>query len=68
MDYLQVFKINNIFDPDAPGKRVAKIIHSQEIPEYENTYYRSDGSSMVEGAIFVIYDGNVVTMLWANEY
>jgi hypothetical protein len=68
MDYLQVFKFQNIYNPDIPGKRVAKIIHSQEIPEFEDTYFIRDGSSPVEGTIFVIDDGDVVTMLWADEY
>ncbi len=68
MDYLQVFKVQNICDPDVPGKRVTKITHSQEVPEYENTYFLRDGSLPVEGTIFVIDDGSVVTILWADEY
>lgn len=67
MDYLQVFKLQNIYDPDM-GLKVTKVIHSQEIPEYEYIYYLRDGSSPVEGTIFVIDDGAVVTMLWADEY
>lgn len=47
---------------------MTKIIHSQEVPEYENTFILSDGFSPVEGTIFVIDDGHVVTMLWADEY
>lgn len=60
MDYLQVFKIQNICDPDVQGKRVTQIIHSQEIPEYKNTYILRDGSSPVVGTIFVIDDGSVL--------
>jgi hypothetical protein len=67
LDYLQVFKLQNIYDPDM-GLKVTKVMHSQEIPEYEYTYYLRDGSFSVEGTIFVIDDGSVVTMLWADEY
>jgi hypothetical protein len=68
MDYLQVFRLQNIYDPNRTGNRVTRIVHSQEIPEYESTYILSDGSFPVEGTIFVIDDGNVVTMLWGEEY
>jgi hypothetical protein len=68
MDYLQVFRLQNICDPVMTENRMTRIVHSQEIPEYESTYILSDGSSPVEGTIFVVDDGNVVTMLWADEY
>ncbi len=68
MDYLQVFKLQNICDPEVTGKILTKITHSQEIPEFEYTYYLRDGSFPMEGTIFVIDDGSVVTMLWADEY
>lgn len=67
LDYLQVFKLQNIYDSDK-GLKVTIVIHSQEIPVYEYTYYLRDGSSPMEGTIFVIDDGSVVTMLWADEY
>lgn len=68
LDYLQVFKLQKYYDPSVSTSASLRITHSQEIPDRLSTYSLSDGSSAVEGTIFVINDGIVVTMLWADEY
>lgn len=63
-DYLQVFRLSNV-----DGKQ--KIVHSQEIPEYEKEH-TFDASYIeaetVETKIYIIDDGDHTTMLLAEEY
>lgn len=68
LDYLQVFKLQKYYDPSISNSTSLRITQSQEIPERLSTYSLSNGSSSVEGTIFIIDDGSVVTMLWADEY
>lgn len=59
-DYLQIFNFE---------KMVYKIMvtHSQEVPEYEQTYAVS-GPFLFVGKIFVIQEDDHETMLLAEEY
>ena len=59
-DYLQVFSLSS-----DNGRQ--RIIHSQEIPEYQKEYVLNVGSPVSE-KIFVIDDQTHSTMLLANEY
>lgn len=59
-DYLQVFSLSS-----DNGRQ--RIIHSQEIPEYQKEYVLNVGSPVTE-KIFVIDDQTHSTMLLANEY
>ena len=59
-DYLQVFSLSS-----DNGRQ--RIIHSQEIPEYQKEYVLNIGSPVTE-KIFVIDDQTHSTMLLANEY
>ena len=59
-DYLQVFSLSS-----DNGRQ--RIIHSQEIPEYQKEYVLNVGSPVTE-KIFVIDDKTHSTMLLANEY
>lgn len=61
LDYLQVFEFS-IEDG------TQKIIHRQEVPEYEKSYTIPKVNEGIEGKVFVIDDGDYCTMLWANEY
>lgn len=61
LDYLQVFEFS-IEDG------MQKIIHRQEVPEYEKSYTMPKVNEGIEGKVFVIDDGNYCTMLWADEY
>ena len=59
-DYLQVFSLSS-----DNGRQ--RIIHSQEIPEYQKEYVLNVGSPVTE-KIFVIDDQTHSTMLLAKEY
>ena len=59
-DYLQVFSLSS-----DNGRQ--RIIHSQEIPEYQKEYVLNVGSPVTE-KIFVIDAKTHSTMLLANEY
>ena len=59
-DYLQVFSLSS-----DNGRQ--RIIHSQEIPEYQKEYVLNVGSPVTE-KIFVIDDKTHSTMLLAKEY
>ena len=60
-DYLQVFECS-VYD----GKQ--KIIHSQEVPEYQREYLLAAVTPLYTGKIFVIDDETHSTMLLAEEY
>ena len=60
-DYLQVFK-GSIYD----GKQ--KIIHTQEVPEFEREYLFLADAPFFVGKIFVIDDETHSTMILAEEY
>lgn len=59
-DYLQVFRLSAF-----EGKQ--KIVHSQEVPEYQKEYFISCENPIIE-KIFVIDDETHCTMLLASEY
>ena len=59
-DYLQVFSLSS-----DNGRQ--RIIHSQEIPEYQKEYVLNVGSPVTE-KIFVIDNQTHSTMLLAKEY
>lgn len=65
-DYLQVFRLEVVSEN---GRKVQQIVHSQEEPEYSNTYTIPLVGDGVKGKVFCIDDGaDYVTMLWAEEY
>lgn len=63
-DYLQVFKLSGTL---VDGKRVQKIVHSQEQPPSSQEYLLST-DSIVEKTVFVIDDETHHTYLLAEEY
>ena len=65
IDYLQVFEL----DREGAGNTfIQKIIHRQEVPFYEKTYYMFSEETVKE-KVFVIDSGEYSTMLLAdNEY
>lgn len=60
-DYLQVFKCSL-----CDGKQ--RIIHNQEVPEFEKEYLFETDAPFFVGKIFVIDDETHSTMLLAEEY
>lgn len=64
MDYLQVFKLESQIEDN---NEILMIKHSQEKPFYEDIH-QLNYFTRVEGKIFVIDDGNHVTMMFAEEY
>lgn len=64
-DYLQIFRLKVVHQN---GKRVQKIIHSQEIPEMSREYTLPMEGEGVNDKIYCIDDGTVCTMLYAREY
>jgi hypothetical protein len=62
-DYLQVFKLSQ-------ENNKQKIVHIQEIPEYEKTHLFSKvpDTKLVTTKIFIIDDETHSTMLLASEY
>lgn len=60
-DYLQVF------DCSVFAKRL-RIIHSQEVPEYQREYLFLADAPFFVGKIFVIDDETHSTMILAEEY
>ena len=60
-DYLQVFELQKIED------HIQQIEHRQEIPEY-NQVYQLTSLNPIKQKIFIIEEGNSVTMLLADEY
>lgn len=69
LDYLQVFEFKTESETNAitPKNYTLKLIHSQEEPEYKKEYVLPV-KSVINGKIFVIDDGDHVTMMWADEY
>lgn len=63
-DYLQVFDLSIV---ENDKKKLQKIIHSQEEPEYRKEYIL-EFADPVETKIFVIDDEDHSTMLLAEEY
>ncbi|MBP3907591.1 MAG: hypothetical protein J6D33_01510 [Turicibacter sp.] len=60
-DYLQVFELRQI------GDHIQKIEHRQEVPEY-NQVYQLRVINPIDCKIFIIDEGETVTMLLAEEY
>ena len=60
-DYLQVFELKQI------GEYIQQIEHRQEVPEY-NQVYKLRANDSINQKIFIIEEGNSVTMLLAEEY
>jgi len=63
-DYLQAFDLSII---EKNGKKLQKIVHSQEVPEYKREYI-VEFTSPIEAKIFAIDDEDHSTMLLAEEY
>lgn len=59
-DYLQVFRLSN-------DNGMQKIVHTQEVPEYERVLILKS-ESPITTKIFSIDDTNHSTMLLASEY
>jgi len=59
-DYLQVFRLSN-------DNGAQKIVHTQEVPEYEKVLILKSGSP-VTTKVFAIDDNDHSTMLLASEY
>ena len=64
VDYLQVFSVSC---EEKDGLSHLTIVHSQENPEYSQTY-TSVTQDKITAKIFVIDDGYHSTMLLAEEY
>ena len=60
-DYLQVFELKTV------GEDTQQIEHRQEVPEY-NQVYKLRANDSINQKIFIIEEGNSVTMLLAEEY
>lgn len=61
LDYLQVFELQ-------PVGGLQKIVHSQEVPKYQNEILCAVADGPVAAKIFVIDDGDHSTMMLAEEY
>ena len=64
VDYLQVFSVSY---EEKDGLSHLTIVHSQENPEYTQTY-TAVAQDTVNAKIFVIDDGSYSTMMLAEEY
>ena len=64
VDYLQVFSVSY---EEKDGISHMTIVHSQENPEYSQTY-TAVTQDKITAKIFVIDDGDHSTMLLAEEY
>ena len=64
MDYLQVFELEMVVKGD---EKLLNITHRQEEPAYQATYQLTCFPNAT-GKIFVIDDGDHVTMMFADEY
>ena len=60
-DYLQVFELKQI------GEHIQQVEHRQEVPEY-NQVYQLRVINPIDQKIFIIEEGEYVTMLLAKEY
>lgn len=67
LDYLQVFDFH--FDDSDEKNKIQKVIHRQEVPEYEKEYIvdMKDNEGIC-AIVFVIDDSAHCTMLLASEY
>lgn len=66
MDYLQVFMLDKF---SSNGSYLQRIIHSQEVPPFEETVFLSlPEDQIITTRIFVIDDGDHHTFLLASEY
>lgn len=65
VDYLQIFTFSVINEGD---KLYQRITHSQELPEYKETYQLEVMGEGITGKVFVIDDSVQCTMLWDEEY
>ncbi len=61
LDYLQVFKLSG-------EEAKQKIIHSQEMPDYQAVYQFDNVVSPLNSKLYVIDNSTYVTMLLCNEY
>jgi hypothetical protein len=61
-DYLQVFTLKSMDEVSI------SVIHSQECPNYSETYRLSPMKPMCDEKVFVIDNGEYSTMLFAEEY
>ena len=61
LDYLQVFKLSG-----EKGKQ--KIVHSQEMSDYQAAYYFDNVVSQLNSKLYVIDNSTYVTMLLCQEY
>lgn len=64
LDYLQVFELDRERSVDVFFQ---KIIHRQEVPNYEKTYYMFSEETVKE-KVFVIDSGEYSTMLLSSDY
>ena len=64
VDYLQVFSVSS---EDDDGVSRITVVHSQENPEYTQTYTIM-AKDKVDAKVFVIDDGDHSTMMLAEEY
>lgn len=66
LDYLQVFTLDTFL---IDGRVLQRIIHSQEVPPFEETVYLElPEDQIITTKIFVIDDGDHHTYLLASEY
>ena len=61
LDYLQVFELSGDGDQQ-------KIIHSQEMPDYQAIYQFGNVVSPINSKLYVIDNSTYVTMLLCQEY
>ena len=60
-DYLQVFELKRL------DEQTQQVEHRQEVPEYKQIYYLNS-TNPIDQKIFIIDEGEYVTMLLAEEY
>ncbi|NMA62402.1 MAG: DUF960 domain-containing protein [Firmicutes bacterium] len=65
MDYLQVFELKEIKDPEVKANQL--VIHRTEEPEYRRTHAITVEKPITE-KVYVIDSGDYSTMLFAREY
>lgn len=67
LDYLQVFNFSEVKVSNSNSTQ--KMIHKQEVPEYQKEYVvNMKDVEVITTKVFVIDDGKHCTMLLANEY
>ena len=65
MDYLQVFELKEITEPEVKANQL--VIHRTEEPEYRRTHAITVEKPITE-KVYVIDSGDYSTMLFAREY